>query len=74
MATHSTLPGDAVQADDDAMLERLQHAAFGYFSRHWNPANGLGADLAPGLAFEHRRGRLRAVGLPGGGGARLVDA
>jgi len=46
MATHSTLPGDAVQADDDAMLERLQHAAFGYFSRHWNPANGLVADTS----------------------------
>ena len=31
-------------ASDDALLDRAQRAAFGYFVEHCNPANGLVAD------------------------------
>ena len=31
-------------ASDDALLDRTQRAAFGYFLEHYNPANGLVAD------------------------------
>ena len=31
-------------ASDDALLDRTQRAAFGYFLEHCNPANGLVAD------------------------------
>lgn len=32
--------------DDDAMLDQLQHAAFGYFEQAFNPVNGLVADTS----------------------------
>lgn len=32
--------------EDEALLERLQRHAFGYFLRHTNPANGLVADTS----------------------------
>jgi len=38
-----------IPLSDDALLDRLQRAAFGYFLSHYNPANGLVPDRsAPG--------------------------
>jgi len=34
----------ATRLSDDVMLDRLQHAAFGYFLKTSNPQNGLVAD------------------------------
>ena len=57
---------------DEALLDELQRAAFGYFLEAVNPVNGLVADNSrensPG---QHRRRRLCAVELSGGGGTRL---
>ncbi len=39
-----TQPDAALALDDDALLDRLQRAAFEYFVREYNPANGLVAD------------------------------
>ncbi len=36
----------AVSPDDEAMLDRLQRHAFGYFVQHDNPVNGLVADTS----------------------------
>ena len=36
--------GVVTQSSDDALLERLQRAAFDYFLQTWNPQNGLIAD------------------------------
>lgn len=33
-------------SDDDALLDQLQHAAFGYFQQAFNPLNGLVADTS----------------------------
>ena len=39
-----TVPADPPVESDDALLERFQRAAFGYFLETFNPANGLTAD------------------------------
>ncbi len=49
MAASALGEGEARQegaAADDALLERYQRAAFGYFLRNRNPANGLYADTS----------------------------
>src|SRR5512140_451712 len=48
MAPSAAAPGfaraAAPQASDDALLDRLQRAAFDYFLQNANPGNGLVAD------------------------------
>src|SRR3546814_8893093 len=47
MAASAAREGEARREDaaaDEALLERYQRAAFGYFLRNRNPANGLYAD------------------------------
>ena len=66
--------GDLAQLSDEALLDRFQRAAFGYFLEHVNPDNGLVADTSAGLAGQHRGRGLRAVMLSGGSGARLDAA
>jgi len=43
-ATEAARPSTGAHPDDEAMLERLQHAAFDYFVRNTNTHNGLVAD------------------------------
>ena len=40
------MPGSPVAPGDEALLDRYQRAAFGYFLRNRNPANGLYADTS----------------------------
>lgn len=40
------VPSSCVAADDDGLVDRYQRAAFGYFLRNRNPANGLYADTS----------------------------
>ena len=37
---------DSPSLPDDALLDRFQRSAFGYFLEHYNPANGLVADTS----------------------------
>src|SRR5512140_927797 len=50
MAPSASAPGYAIpaapQASDDALLDRLQRAAFDYFVQNANPRNGLVADTS----------------------------
>ena len=89
---------DVPEPRDEALLDGLQRAAFGYFLEAANPINGLIADtyyaekdgqvvrsgtpiivlvvvghalLARELALQHRRRRVRPVGVSDSGGARL---
>ena len=39
-----TLPADLSTQSDEALLDRFQRGAFGYFLETFNPANGLSAD------------------------------
>jgi hypothetical protein len=60
---------------DEALLERFQCAAFDYFLKHCNPANGSHRRYEPRRRTrKHRRGRLCAVVLSGGRGTRLDGA
>jgi hypothetical protein len=54
-----------VDPDDEALLDRLQRAAFAHFLQNANLRNGLVADTAARRrAVEHRGHRLRALSLP----------
>jgi hypothetical protein len=44
VAPIDTIPADLPVESDDALLDRFQRAAFGYFLETFNPANGLSAD------------------------------
>ncbi|MDP1698811.1 MAG: glucoamylase family protein [Xanthomonadaceae bacterium] len=41
-----SMAAHGLSADDEALLDRLEHAALGYFLQHTNPDNGLVADTS----------------------------